>query len=717
MAAPRRKSRARSPSLLDRASLTLDNNGEAWGKHNGMDIFDPGAFLGELLDNGLSTEVQSMVMKDERLDVPRAASFMEFCHSPSFLNFAPFPRQLQIASHLLGEICYNCSDPDFIYQMFDQSLAEINEKVVFMRYSKCPKCGRTRLDSMRHQQWTFPESLIGVIGQRSGKNYLLGQLACYQLHRFLTFEINGERVTPHKYMGLGPGMLTMTFTAATLGQAMRNVWNIFQPMIQNSPWFQEYFKYLRFHGNRIGEELIVNNNTFLRFRNKLIDVSCQAPNQSTLRGATRIAFGMDEICWHDVKQEESKASASVLGSVRDVYVALFNSLKTVRNAATKLMRAGDYDVPTAYDWNISSPCHANDIGMQMLRSAEKNKRVFAALYATWEFNPEFKNGKADFASEYATLGEVEADRNFGAIPPLTISPWIVDPKPLLLAVRPTQDTPIVTVDFRNEKSVFGEMTAWYEIKSINDATTPLILSIDNGYSNNAFALTLSSIGKNGLPYINQCLMLKPQEGVFVVNLAHMWDRLIYPLISRTNTQLVLYDRWNSLQNIQALQNENRDARQYSLTPKDFDMFRRKLMNQEVSYPFCEYSPKVFVDAGSADADVDLVAVSMTKPGFALLLQTLTVRQIGNRLAKPLHGDDDIFRTAMLGLKFLYDEEVAKKLGYVPPGKQAQTQKRDINSLVSLKLRSGSGSGSGAAVPQSPSGKKRAIASVATLYRR
>ena len=68
------------------------------------------------------------------------------------------------------------------------------------------------------------------------------------------------------------------------------------------------------------------------------------------------------------------------------------------------------------------------------------------------------------------------------------------------------------------------------------------------------------------------------------------------------------------------------------------------------------TPKVFLDSGIAD--VDLVQISQTRPGFALLLQTLTVRQIGNRLVKPLHGDDDIFRTAMLALKFLYDPEIA-----------------------------------------------------------
>jgi hypothetical protein len=668
--------------------------------------FDPGIFLSNLAESGLSDSLMaSSVFKTERLDVPRAANFMEFCQSPAYLNFPAFPRMLQIASHLLGEVCYFCSDKDYMYQMYDQSIGEINERIVFTRFSKCPKCGRTRFDFIKNNKWLFPESLIAVLGQRSGKNYLLGQLACYQLHRFITLERDGQRIAPNKYFRTGPGMLTMTFTAATLGQAMRNIWNVFQPMVKASPWFDEYFKYLRYAGKKVGEELLLDNATFLRFRSKLIDVACQAPDQRTLRGPTRIGFGMDEIAWHDAKVEENSAkkSAGVLGSAEDIWTSLNNSLRTVRNAAFELMKAGEYDTPTAYDWSISSPCHSNDIGMRRLRLAETNPRIFGAHYATWEVNPEFKDGKNSFASDYA-VDEVKADRDFGAIPPLTISPWITDPKPILQAVRAKQERPIITYEQRTERSVFGNMTSWLELKSVNDSSTARILSIDNGFSNNAFAITLSSLDKLGRPYIDQCCMLKPNDQ-YNINLSKMWDNFIYPIIAKTNITLILYDRWNSIQNIQKLQDEGRDARQYSLTPKDFSFFRSKLMNSEVSYPFSEYTPNVFLDNGNSD--VDLVNVSLNKPGFALLLQTLTVRQLGGRVVKPLYGDDDIFRTAMLALKFLYDPEIIPKMGVSMQKESAQ--KMNPNAVISVRMRSGS-SGSSTAPQQ---GSFKSICSVKT----
>lgn len=674
--------------------------------------FDPGLYLQQLTETGISDNIMSAsVFKDERIDVPRAANFMEFCQSPSYLNFPAFPRMLQIGSHLLGEICYFCSDKDFMYQMYDQNIGTINDRIVFTRYSICPKCKRTRFDFVKNNKWLFPESLIAVLGQRSGKNYLLGQLACYQLHRFITLEIDGERVAPNKYFRTGPGMLTMTFTAATLGQAMRNIWNVFQPMVKSSPWFNEYFKYLRYAGKKIGEELLLDNATFLRFRNKLIDVACQAPDQRTLRGPTRIGFGMDEICWHDAKVEESSAkkSAGVLGSAEDIWTSLNNSLRTVRNAAFERMKAGDFDTPTAYDWSISSPCHSNDIGMRRLRLTESNPRIFGAHYATWEVNPEYKDGKNSFASDYA-VDEVKADRDFGAIPPLTISPWITDPKPILESVRAKQDRPVITYEQRRERTVFGTMTSWLELKSVNDASTARILSIDNGYSNNAFAITLASMDKNGRPYIDQCCMLKPTDQ-YNINLSKMWDNFIYPIITKTNITLILYDRWNSLQNIQKLQDEGKDARQYSLTPKDFSFFRLKLMNSEVSYPFSEYSPNVFLDNGSGD--VDLVNVSLSKPGFALLLQTLTVRQLGGRVVKPLYGDDDVFRTAMLALKFMYDPEIAPKLGVTQHTSKDQGVK-DTRSLGTVRLRSNS-SGS-APAPQSSSNQQKPRA-LGTVIRR
>jgi hypothetical protein len=330
--------------------------------------------------------------------------------------------------------------------------------------------------------------------------------------------------------------------------------------------------------------------------------------------------------------------------------------------------------------------------MRRLRLAENgHPRIYGAHYATWEVNPEFKNGQADFADEYA-ISEEEADRNFAAIPPLTVSPWIQDPKPILLAVRPIQDKQVISYELRTERNVFGTMTSWFELKGVLDSGTPRVLSVDNGYNNNAFALTLSSLDRNGKPYIDQCALLKPETDKYVVNLSKMWDNFIYPIITKCNIVLILYDRWNSIQNIQKLQDEERDARQYSLTPKDFQGFRQRLMNGEVSYPYSEYSPKVFLDYQLSE-NVDLVSVANAKPGFALLLQTLTVRLIGGRVQKPLYGDDDVFRTAMLGLKFLNDPDIAPKLSVMGRGNASNNGPRFMGVLKTFSGNSGAGAGS------------------------
>lgn len=53
--------------------------------------FDPGTYLAELTETGLSDNIMSSsVFKDEKYDVPRAANFMEFCQSPAYLNFLHF---------------------------------------------------------------------------------------------------------------------------------------------------------------------------------------------------------------------------------------------------------------------------------------------------------------------------------------------------------------------------------------------------------------------------------------------------------------------------------------------------------------------------------------------------------------------------------------------------------------------------------------------------
>ncbi len=672
---PPKKKRLKYKNPVSEKDVYIDWDGE----------FDPTEYLNTMIETKLDNRVLTDI--DER-ELPRAANFVEFCYGKNFLNFPPFPRAIQIVASLFGEICPFCSDEQTRQNLYSQKIDEIYDKVVFTRYGVCPKCKKTRIDFLKARKYWFPDRLVAIIGQRAGKNFMFVQAQLYLLHRFLTFERNNKRITPYDYYGLAPGPLRMTFTAITLGQAMKTLWGPFTSIFEDAPWFQEYGRFLTYHGKRKGVELYTNNSTFIVYKNKRIDVACSAPDQRTLRGATRFSFGIDEVCWFDAGGQDSKSAPSkVLGSIDDIHTSLSNSLRTIRNAAMKRIKAGDYDCPTGYSFDISSPCHANDIGMMGLREAQKNVFISAWNFATWQFNPEYESEES-FKADYIK-DPIKADRDFGAIPPLTVSPWMSDARPVVLASRTQQEPMIITHKVCTEINPFGEVSTWFKLESIKDATTPRILAIDNGLTSNAFAAVLLSVRK-GVSRVDECFMLKPNESENIkVNLDKMFEEFVYPLASKCNIVLGLYDRWNSIQNIQKLRGEGKDWRQYSLTPNDFDMLRGKLQSSEVSLPFSEFDLNVFLKKESADTD--LVRLSMLKPNFGLILQILTVRSLGVRVVKPLYGDDDVFRAAALGIKHLYEDDIRKVLDttYNPFGDKP----KGGYGVVSYVTKSGGSGGS------------------------
>lgn len=621
--------------------------------------FDPSAFLENMVT---ALDARALTDIDER-ELPRAANFAEFCHGKSFLDFPCYPRALQYASQFFGEMCPFCSDPEWMNNLYNQEFGEINEHIVFTRFGVCPRCGKTQIDFLKQRKWWFPNRFVAIIGQRAGKNIMAVQMAQYQLHRILTLEDEqGNRVLPHKFYDVAPP-LTMTFTAVTLGQAMQNIWGPFSGIYADAPWFQEYAKFLEYHGKNKGIELYVNNNTFISFRNKRVEVACKAPDQRTLRGATRFWFTIDEVCWMGVGEAASEHRSKgdkVLGSADEIWIALSNSLKTVRQNALKHFKAGVVGVPTGCSCDTSSPCHANDKGMRDLRESQHNNFIHAHHCATWDFNPTYSGGIADFAEEYAS-NPVEAERNFGAIPPLTLDPWIIDRGPVILSCRKLDEKKLISYTTKRETNPFGETTIWFHLDAVSDSARPRLLGIDNGEVNNGFSLVLGSMDKT-TPRIDECFMCKPDASNGIkVNLDRMFTEFVYPIMHRFNIIAGFYDQWNSSQNIDKLRGEGKDMRKYSMKPQDFDALRSKLQGGDISLPFSEYDPNVFL--GNEAGNVDLVRTSWSKPNFGLLLQILTVRQLGKRLFKPLAGDDDVFRAAALVMHHLYDDELRKKLGY------------------------------------------------------
>jgi hypothetical protein len=82
-----------------------------------------------------------------------------------------------------------------------------------------------------------------------------------------------------------------------------------------------------------------------------------------------------------------------------------------------------------------------------------------------------------------------------------------------------------------------------------------------------------------------------------------------------------------------------NADRYSLKPADFREFRQRLNAGRVRFPCPE------TDLGKlAERDPRSYAPF---PVARLLLQLLTVRQIGQKVEKPMNGTDDLFRSMVL----------------------------------------------------------------------
>ena len=650
--------------------------------HDEEDEYNPENLLDQVevaLRNNFDTRVSGML--DER-QIQRYANFYEFARRG--LNIAPFPRQLQVVMQSYGEICMFCSDHDVALNMFDQDMDTIFEKVKFMRYGVCPQCQRTRLDMIRNRLWEYPNRIALLVGQRGGKNMTLGMASLYQDHLYLTLE-NAEkkRVSPYEYFGLLPTFVRQAFTGVTAQQALDNIWAQIVSLRNNSSWYKQYHEFLDYHGKRMGQELYKISDTFIAYNHKRMGSTIKTPDKRKLRGATRYFTAIDEICWFNSTLSES--AEKKVGDVREVWVSLNNSLRTIRNEADRMMRAGVYDCPNAYSMDISSPFDVNDILSQILREAKTNKRIMAGHYATWEFNPRYT--QASLAEEFVKDPEV-AWRDFGAIPPLANQPWISEPKTVIDIVRKSKDPIYVTYKIRTAINTFGDRTMWYELDQCNLAGAGRVIALDNGLSNNAFACCIGSVEAGGKTRIDTAVMLKPTT-LCKINLDKMFSEFVLPLVKASRAVIVAYDHWNSIQNVQQMRDTGVDARQHTLTPLNFNAMRAAVFSNTISYPFTEFSLAPILDRS---ADVDLISTAQDKPNFSLVLQTLTVREIGGgKVVKPKYGDDDVFRTAALVHAMIADPDVAKKLmlgGLTNSLQQARRTMGFVNGLSSGATPSG-----------------------------
>jgi hypothetical protein len=128
-----------------------------------QESFSPYSILEELKKNNLDPSIFETI---NETDFPKAPNFLEFAIGPQFLNTLILPKQIQIGTYLFCDFCPKCSKPGYINNLFDQSIGEIKDNVVFLEHGVCPTCKVTRYELIHKKDLIFRNELVGVCGQR-----------------------------------------------------------------------------------------------------------------------------------------------------------------------------------------------------------------------------------------------------------------------------------------------------------------------------------------------------------------------------------------------------------------------------------------------------------------------------------------------------------------------------------------------------------------------
>lgn len=638
---------------------------------------DSGYDISDVIDKIIAEN--TLVAPDIKIndrDFPKAKNFYEFTTGEKFLNQKPFVMQLALGVRLFGDYCPSCSDTEWLENDIKarDSLNKFTRKVALLEHGVCPYCGKTRLNFYRKRRLPLYDELAACTGQRSGKSALVGGLLSpYIVHRYLKLQ------NPNEVLGLLKStVLHGTFVALTATQAKENLWDFFFGSIMDSPWFQGYNQMLAESGSRHGDDLIKIKDTFINYKHRRLLLYYAPPDGRVLRGRTRIYSSLDEIGFFDNQANSKKIKINA----NEVYVALSNSLRTVRSAVEGLVNRGYYDLPSAYFMNISSPSSVRDKIMSLVRESVGSTKMLGVHKATWEMNPTItrKSLADEFRKNYS-----EAMKNYGAQPPLTSNPLFSSEETISNCFTGKRQT--IQQRYARRTSKGGEVKRFSTLIQTPKISNGSVMAIDAGYANNSFALTVGTLVDNEIPRINFMLEIQPAVGM-PLHYRAIYDSIIAPLVESCNVKLFLADRWNSLKLLADVEQDfGIQSKMYSLKYRDFMLFRDYVQDAQVIFPGLQKGQTV-QSILTMDTNQGYPDCFRNDPVAHFCLQLMTVQDTGNGVIKGDQLTDDLFRSCVLGFKFLVDPEYSELWSQVSDAGESLI---DVRNMAVLRTASGGSS--------------------------
>ena len=479
----------------------------------------------------------------------------------------------------------------------------------------------------------------GLTLHNSGKTFLTAVFGNYLLHRYLCLEGQAG-----DHYGLRNQLLMATFVASDKSQVSETTWGNFSAELRASQWFKQYFDYLDREGERTGTTLYeFKPEAFLSFYNKRILCSFAASNMVGLRGRTRFMGSIDELGWFETNTTAKKLNG------REVYAALNNSLQTLRSTSETKWKAGKFDLPTAYMFNVSSPSAEDDPIMSLAAESRYNKRSYMFHYATWEINPTITQESLRPLME---KDPIKIMRDFGAEPGTGKNIFLPSGEILNANIEDTRFNAIKYGVQDMQQNIKGSVFNYVKVilSSVDvPRTVPHILACDMGESGNGFGMALCC-REGAKMIISGAVLIQPRvmtDGTIATVHFPSAIELIKEIRKYVSLEMVVFDRWQSTTAIQELRDSKIFADRYSLKYKDFLDFKGRYLENNVKFP----APEI------PYSSLMLQNIEDNMPIARLLKQIRTVRDNGKTIMKPQNADDDLFRCVVLADYFMNIHQV------------------------------------------------------------
>lgn len=512
----------------------------------------------------------------------------------------------------------------------------------------------------------------GIVSHNSGKSIGVSLAQAYLLQWWL----KSQSLTS-LYQQTANTHFTNSLVALTFKRAKDLLFQPLLDMVDSSPWFQDYLELLNDVGERHGEEIFIKGKEMIAFKHRQLVVHPMHPSKRLLRGDTRTGSCADEFgyfAFGEGSDDRERASAS------EVYESLDNSMATVRGAYDERIQAGYNNVPNAYGLWTSSPSAFNDQIMTLKRTLEGSDLAVVGHYASLEFNPRVKRNSSFMRKKYLS-NPIKAERDFGANPPMSESPFIENPVDVLHCFQVKNQKNTISYNFAtNRKS--SKPRRYAKLTGNLGSPGPSFMALDAGLSYNSFAMAVGHLGDNDRPIVTALCEIAPKDGK-QLDLSLIFDEIIMPVIRSHNVVRVYIDRWNSakiLQDIEKLTGDNgpdemTEGVQYSLR-KDDILLVIDYMKDGMG---CPILPKL--ERASYEKCIQATDVSNYPHNFAnepashLMFQLATIQETSKTIDKGTGYTDDIFRAVSLLLAWLYDEDgvefiktrAARNVRRTPPG--------------------------------------------------